>query len=80
LTTQDLHRLTVVAHDVGGTGGMERHLQEVIEGLIERGFTVSVISRTLQLARHPNLVWHRVRGPARPFVIAYPWCFLAGGW
>jgi glycosyltransferase involved in cell wall biosynthesis len=57
---------------------MEGHLTQVIDGLIERGFTVSVVSRSLRLTPHPRLVWHRVRGPARPFVIAYPWFFLAG--
>lgn len=72
--------VTLIAHDVGGTGGMETHLTHVIEGLLERGFTVSVVSRTLRLPLRPGLSWHRVRGPARPFVIAYPWFFLAGSW
>jgi glycosyltransferase involved in cell wall biosynthesis len=80
MTSDDARRVTLVAHDVGGTGGMESHLTQIIEGLIERGLTVSVVSRTLRLRERPGLSWHRVRGPARPFVIAYPWFFLVGSW
>jgi glycosyltransferase involved in cell wall biosynthesis len=70
----------MVAHDVGGTGGMENHLTQIIEGLIGRGLTVIVVSRSLRLDPRPGLLWHRVRGPTRPFMIAYPWFFLAGSW
>jgi glycosyltransferase involved in cell wall biosynthesis len=69
-------RVTIVAHDVGGLGGMDRQLQAVIARLLDRGTRVVVVSRTLGVALHPSLTWHRVRGPARPFVLAYPWFAL----
>jgi glycosyltransferase involved in cell wall biosynthesis len=65
--------ITVVAHDVGGIGGMERQLEVLVCGLLERGRAVIVVSRVLDLPDHPALRWRRVRGPARPFTIAYPW-------
>jgi glycosyltransferase involved in cell wall biosynthesis len=70
--------VTIVAHDAGGSGGMENHLSHVIAGLIDRGYEVTVISRTLRTDRRDGLRWERVRGPARPFVIAYPWFFVGG--
>jgi glycosyltransferase involved in cell wall biosynthesis len=78
MTIDDSRSVTLVAHDVGGSGGMEGHLTQIIEGLLGRGFAVSVVSRSLRLAPRSGLLWHRVRGPARPFVIAYPWFFLLG--
>ncbi len=69
--------VTIVAHDAGGIGGMERQLQALISRLVERGTRVLVVSRTLDLPPHPGLRWQRVRGPSRPFVIAYPWFALA---
>jgi glycosyltransferase involved in cell wall biosynthesis len=70
--------VTIVAHDAGGVGGMERMLAELIAGLVDRGHRVTVISRTCAVAQHPSLRWVRVPGPRRPFVLAYPW-FLAMG-
>jgi glycosyltransferase involved in cell wall biosynthesis len=70
--------VTIVAHDVGAIGGMERQLSELIGGLLERGVEVVVVSRTCALEPHPGLRWIRVPGPARPFVLAFPW-FLAAG-
>jgi len=70
--------VTIVAHDVGGIGGMERQLSELIRGLLERGVEVTVVSRTCKLDDHPRLRWVRVPGPARPFVLAYPWFFFVG--
>src|SRR5262245_65475720 len=54
---------------------MERHLTELITGLLEAGTRVRVISWTCRLPAHPGLRWHRVPGPSRPFSIGYP-CFL----
>jgi UDP-glucose:(heptosyl)LPS alpha-1,3-glucosyltransferase len=71
-------RVTIVAQDVGGERGMERVLSELILGLAETGHQVTVIARTCRLPDRPGVVFHRVRGPARPFVIAYPWFVLAG--
>lgn len=69
--------VTVVAHDVGPVGGMERQLTELIGGLTRSGHTVTVIARRCDLS-NPAVRHIRVRGPARPFVLAYPW-FLAVG-
>ncbi|HEY8316621.1 MAG TPA: glycosyltransferase, partial [Gaiellaceae bacterium] len=70
--------MTIVAHDIGPVGGMERQLSELVSGLLSRGVGVTVISRTCELGPHPHLRWVRVPGPARPFVLAYPWFFLVG--
>ena len=67
----------LVAHDIQAVGGMERQLTELIRGLLARGWRVTVVSRTLHLRDLPGLRWLRVRGPARPFPIAYPWFLLA---
>jgi UDP-glucose:(heptosyl)LPS alpha-1,3-glucosyltransferase len=68
--------VTIVAHDVGGIGGMERQLEELIRALSERGREVVVIARGLPLEPPRGVRWVRVRAPVRPFVIAYPWFFL----
>jgi glycosyltransferase involved in cell wall biosynthesis len=69
--------VTIVANDVGGQGGMERQLTELITGLLAAGSRVTVISWSCALPSHPNLRWHRVFGPSRPFPIAYPWFLIA---
>jgi glycosyltransferase involved in cell wall biosynthesis len=69
--------VVLVAHDIQAVGGMERQLTELIRGLLARGWRVTVVSRTLHLRDLPGLRWLRVRGPSRPFPIAYPWFFLA---
>ena len=71
-------QVTVVVHDVGGVGGMERVLTELIEGLLAAGDVVTVISRTCALTPHDRLRWVRVPGPARPLPLAYPWFFAVG--
>lgn len=70
--------VTIVAHDIGGVGGMERVLSELIEGLRDRGDRVTVIARKCALRSMDSISFHRVRGPGRPFVFAYPWFLLAG--
>jgi glycosyltransferase involved in cell wall biosynthesis len=57
---------------------MERQLTELIHGLLEQGVEVTVVSRTCRLEPHLRLRWVRVPGPARPFVVAYPWFFVIG--
>ena len=69
--------VTIIAKDVGPVGGMELQLTELVSGLLERGFPVTVIAATCDLPPHPGLNWVRVPGPARPFTIAYPWFLLA---
>src|SRR2546423_13415400 len=70
--------VTVVAHDIGSVGGMERVLAELITGLAGLGHRVTVISRTCVLRPTKGVTFHRVRGPARPFLLAYPWFMVAG--
>jgi glycosyltransferase involved in cell wall biosynthesis len=69
--------VTIVAHDVGGIGGMERQLEVLITGLLNAGAQVTIISRTCELPPHERMRWLRVPGPTRPFVLAFPWFFLA---
>jgi glycosyltransferase involved in cell wall biosynthesis len=70
--------VTIVAHDIGPNGGMELVLLELIKGLVAAGDRVTVIARTCD-APGLDIVFHRVPGPNRPFVIAYPWFFVAAG-
>jgi UDP-glucose:(heptosyl)LPS alpha-1,3-glucosyltransferase len=70
--------VTLVAHEVGSVGGMERQLAELATGLVERGHPVTVLARACELPPHPGIRWIRVPGPTRPFALAYPWFFLVG--
>jgi UDP-glucose:(heptosyl)LPS alpha-1,3-glucosyltransferase len=70
--------VTVVAHDIGSVGGMERQLTELLLGLRGLGHEVTVIARTCELPADAGIVFHRVRAPARPFLLAYPWFMVAG--
>jgi glycosyltransferase involved in cell wall biosynthesis len=71
--------VTIVANDVRAIGGMERVLTELITGLRDLGHHVTVIARTLDgPAAAEGVVFHRVRAPSRPFLIAYPWFVVAG--
>ena len=70
--------LTIVAHDIGSVGGMERQLAELLSGLRAAGERVTVIARTCDLPPDVDVEFHRVRAPGRPFVLAYPWFLVAG--
>ncbi|MGH2864895.1 MAG: glycosyltransferase family 4 protein [Solirubrobacteraceae bacterium] len=70
--------VTIVAHDIGAVRGMERQLTELVLGLTRLGHRVTVIARTCELPEDSRVSFHRVRGPGRPFVIAYPWFLLVG--
>src|SRR5438445_10354499 len=70
--------VTIVAHDVGIVGGMERILAELALGLERRGHDVTVIARSCDLPAGSGVRFRRVRSPARPFVVSYPWFMLAG--
>ncbi|MGD0452057.1 MAG: glycosyltransferase family 4 protein [Solirubrobacteraceae bacterium] len=70
--------VTIVANDIGAVGGMERVLAELITGLRDLGHTVTVIARTFEVPPREGVEFHRVRGPSRPFLVAYPWFVLAG--
>jgi glycosyltransferase involved in cell wall biosynthesis len=78
--------VTIVAHDIGPVGGMERQLAELVVGLGRLGHRVTVIARTCVLAldeggasQDVDVTFHRIRGPGRPVVLAYPWFMLIGG-
>ena len=68
--------IVYVANDIGGSGGMERHCERHISGLIESGRQVTVVSRTCKMEPRPGLTFERVRSPGRPFVIGYPAFFI----
>jgi UDP-glucose:(heptosyl)LPS alpha-1,3-glucosyltransferase len=70
--------VTIVAHDIGSVRGMERQLSALIVGLERLGHKITVVARVCELPADTRVVFHRVRGPSRPFVIAYPWFMLAG--
>jgi glycosyltransferase involved in cell wall biosynthesis len=70
--------VTIVAHDVGSVGGMERQLEELLLGLRRLGHRVTVIARTCELPAGSGVVFHKVRAPRRPFMLAYPWFMVAG--
>jgi UDP-glucose:(heptosyl)LPS alpha-1,3-glucosyltransferase len=70
--------ITIVAHDIGSVRGMERQLTELVVGLLQLGHRVTVIARTCELPASAEVDFHRVRGPSRPFLIAYPWFMVAG--
>jgi glycosyltransferase involved in cell wall biosynthesis len=70
--------ITIVANDIGPVGGMERQLSDLLLGLRALGHEVTVIARTCELPPGSGVVFHRVRAPGRPFVLAYPWFMLAG--
>jgi UDP-glucose:(heptosyl)LPS alpha-1,3-glucosyltransferase len=70
--------VTIVANDIGSVGGMERVLAELVMGLRDLGHAVTVISRTFEVRDRAGVVFHRVPGPSRPFLLAYPWFVLAG--
>ena len=70
--------VTIVAQDVGSVGGMERQLAELAIGLRRLGHEVTVIAGTCELPADAGVVFRRVRGPGRPFLVAYPWFLIAG--
>lgn len=69
--------VTIVAHDVANTGGMERQLLRLITGLLDRGVEVVVIAKRCDLSPRRGLRIVRVRTPRRPRSVAYPAFFVA---
>jgi UDP-glucose:(heptosyl)LPS alpha-1,3-glucosyltransferase len=57
---------------------MERQLSELVVGLGRLGHRITLIARTCELPAGTDVAFHRVRGPSRPFLIAYPWFMVAG--
>lgn len=70
--------VTIVAHDVGSVGGMERQLAELALGLRRLGHAVTVIAWTCEFPRDAGVSFHQVRGPRRPFLLGYPSFMVAG--
>ncbi|HSZ70336.1 MAG TPA: glycosyltransferase family 4 protein [Solirubrobacteraceae bacterium] len=70
--------MTIVAHDVGSVGGMERQLGELALGLRRLGHPVTVIAWTCVLPAEAGVRFHRVRTPRRPFLLGYPAFALVG--
>ena len=52
--------VTIVAHDVGSVGGMERQLAELALGLRRLGREVSVVARTCELPAGSGVAFHPV--------------------
>jgi len=74
----DTAPVTIVAHDIGPVRGMERQLTDLVVGLQRLGREVVVIARKCELPPGVSVTFHRVPGPSRPFVIAYPWFMVLG--
>jgi UDP-glucose:(heptosyl)LPS alpha-1,3-glucosyltransferase len=77
-TSTAAREVTLVLHHIGPVGGMERVLSELALGLRARGWAVTVIAYECDLPADSGIVFRRVRGPSRPFVLSYPWFMLAG--
>jgi glycosyltransferase involved in cell wall biosynthesis len=71
-------KVVFVAHDVGGSGGMERHSEQLVKRLLDAHTDVTVIARTCTLEPRPGLRFKRVRTPRRPFVFTYAAFFVVG--
>jgi UDP-glucose:(heptosyl)LPS alpha-1,3-glucosyltransferase len=63
---------TFVAQRVVRTGGMERAVREVVLGLLERGWRISVVTHTHDLPERQHLRILRVPAPHRPFLAEFP--------
>jgi UDP-glucose:(heptosyl)LPS alpha-1,3-glucosyltransferase len=75
---EDRH-VTVVAHEVHEAGGQERATLRLCEGLLDRGFLLTVVSRRCDCRSRPRLRIVRVPGPRRPALLGFLWFFFAGG-
>jgi glycosyltransferase involved in cell wall biosynthesis len=75
--TATRRRVVFVAHDVGGSGGMERHSEQLLRRLVDAGRPVTVIARTCTMETSENMRFVRVRTPRRPAAVGYPAFFAA---
>lgn len=76
--TAGAREVTLVVHHVGPVGGMERVLTELALGLRRRGWEVTIVAYGCELPGGSGVTFHRVPGPAKPFVLSYPWFALLG--
>jgi glycosyltransferase involved in cell wall biosynthesis len=65
-------RVVFVAHEVGGSGGMERQSERLVSGLLEAGHPVTVVARSCSLFGWEGLRFIRVPTPRRPASLGYP--------
>jgi glycosyltransferase involved in cell wall biosynthesis len=72
-----LPAVTIVAHDVGSVGGMERQISRLVSGLLDAGHAVTIVARSCELPPRENFEFVRVRAPQKPFAVYYPWFMLA---
>jgi UDP-glucose:(heptosyl)LPS alpha-1,3-glucosyltransferase len=72
-------QITLVAHEVRESGGQERATLRLVEGLLLRGFPVTIIARRCDCPPHPALRFVRVPGPRWPSLLGFLWFFLIGG-
>jgi glycosyltransferase involved in cell wall biosynthesis len=73
----ELPAVTIVAHDVGSVGGMERQISRLVSGLLDAGHAVTIVARSCDLPPRENFEFVRVRAPRKPFAVYYPWFMLA---
>ena len=64
--------VTIVAHDVGGIGGMELQLEALIGGLLKRGIIGRCYVAHAQGWASSSSALASCAYPSRPFVLAYP--------
>jgi glycosyltransferase involved in cell wall biosynthesis len=74
---RELPAVTIVAHDVGSVGGMERQISRLVSGLLDAGHAVTIVARSCELPPRENFEFVRVRAPHKPFAVYYPWFMLA---
>ena len=56
---------TIIAHDLGSVGGMERPLEDLVLGLRRRGHEVTVIVRICELPESAGVAVLRLCTPTR---------------
>jgi glycosyltransferase involved in cell wall biosynthesis len=59
-------KVVLVANDVGGVGGMEKHLEEMIQRM-KKDYDVTVVSSSLSIANRDGIRFIRVPTVRRPF-------------
>ena len=74
---RDAREIVFVVRDLGGSGGMERHTEQLVTRLLDAGRRVTVIACTCALEPRDGLRFVRIRVPSRPATIAYPAFFAA---
>lgn len=66
----DRPRVALVAHEVGGRGGMEMALGHQVRALCDE-IDLHVVSDRLEPSLRGSVSWHRAAAPARPFPLRF---------